>query len=167
MKHWMIALLAFFAFQTANANPLKHTETLMVGNTKVTIGFNEYPLQAERSLDLTINPEGGITNKKAAIEFIRPNGEKWFTTTLPRYTRDRSLWGFDNQAFPDEGTWQMKLNINGSIASVPLEVGARPAGPPSNLIIMLALIPILGIFSLAIRAWLKVRPLRHIESRTW
>ncbi len=167
MRHWLIVLLGFFVLETALANPLKHTETLMVGKTKVIIGFNEYPLQAERSLDLTFNPEGGISNKKGAIEFIRPNGEKWFTTTLPRYTRDRSVWGFDNQAFPTQGQWTMKININGSVASIPLTVDARPVGPSSNLIITLALIPILAVFTLAIRAWKWVRPLRHLESRTW
>ena len=167
MKHWFFLVLTFFALGNALANPFKHTETLMVGKTKVVVGFNEYPLQAERSLDLTFNPEGGISSKKGEIEFIRPNGEQWFNTTLPRYTRDRSVWGFDNQAFPTQGTWQMKIRINGSIASLPLTVGARPVGPSSNLIIALALIPILAVFTLAIRAWMRVRPLRHLESRTW
>ncbi len=167
MRHWFFLVLTFFALETALANPLKHTEMLMVGSTKVIIGFNEYPLQAERSLDLTFNPEGGISNKEGTVQFIRPNGEQWFATKLPRYTRDRSVWGFDNQAFPTEGRWQMKIDINGIQASLPLEVGARPVGPSSSLIIMLALIPILAVFTLAIRAWIRVRPLRHLESRTW
>ena len=167
MKNWFFVLLVFFALETAKAADLKHTETLMVGNTKVMIGFNEYPLQAERSLDLTINPEGGISNQEGTIQFIQPNGEEWFATKLPRYTRDRSVWGFDNQAFPTEGKWQMNIKINGILASLPLEVGARPVGPSGSLITILALIPILAVFALTIRAWMRVRPLRHLESRTW
>lgn len=167
MKHWFFLVLTFFALETALANPLKHTETLMVGKTKVIIGFNEYPLQAERSLDLTFNPEGGISNKEGTVQFIRPNGEQWFATKLPRYTRDRSVWGFDNQAFPTQGQWTMNIKVNGVQATLPLTVGARPVGPSNNLIIMLALIPILAVFTLAIRAWIRVRPLRHLESRTW
>ncbi len=167
MKHWVFLLLAIFALETAHASPIKHSQSLMVGNTKVMVGFSEYPLQAERSLDLTFNPEGGIVGKDGKIQFIQPNGEKWFASKLPRYTRDRNLWGFDNQAFPTQGTWGMEIKINGSLATMPLEVGARPVGPPNNLIIALALLPILAVFMLVIRAWVKVRPLRHIESRTW
>ncbi len=164
---WLLVMFALLMLETAQASPIVHRQTLMVGNTKVVVGFSEYPLQAERSLDLTFNPEGGISGKEGKVQFIRPNGEKWFATKLPRYTRDRNVWGFDNQAFPTEGTWRMEIKINGTLATMPLEVGARPVGPPNNLIIALALLPILAVFTLAIRAWLQVRPLRHVESRSW
>jgi hypothetical protein len=175
MKHWLTVLMIFLLLEQSHAWEIRHTENMMVGNTNVTIGYSDYPILAERSLDLTFNPQGGITNKTASVEFFKPNGEKWANTSpgalptdkLPRYPRNRSIWGYDAKAFPIQGTWQMKLTINGNTSTKPMQVGPRPAGPPSNLIIVLAIMPILAMFIIALRAWIKVQPLRHTESRIW
>ena len=168
MKHWLIALLISSLCSVVLAAPLKHTEQLEVGDLKLTVGFTEWPLQAERSLDMTFNPEGGIAGKTVMARFIKPDGTPSFDAQpLPRFPRDRTVWGFDSQAFPAQGKWRLELSIDNQKATLLLNVLERPAGPPGNLITALALIPILAVFVLAIRAWLRVRPLRQLESRRW
>jgi hypothetical protein len=150
------------------AAPLKHTERLEIGDLKLTVGFTEWPLQAERSLDMTFSPEGGIVGKAVKIRIIKPDGtQRSDAQPLPRFPRDRTVWGFDSEAFPVEGNWKLELSVNNQKATLPLAVLERPAGPPSNLITALAMIPILAVFVLAIRAWLRVKPLRQLESRSW
>ena len=151
----------------ALAEPIKHTEQLEVGGLKLSVGFTEWPLQAERSLDLTFSPTGGIAGKSGTVRVIRPNGQVWFEQPLPRFPRDRTVWGFDSQAFPAQGKWRLELSIDNQKATLLLNVLERPAGPPDNLITALAMVPILAVFVLAIRAWLRVKPLRQLESKIW
>ena len=168
MKVWLIALIISSLSTLALAEPIKHTEQLEVGGLRITVGFTEWPLQAERSLDMTFSPTGGIAGKTVLGRFIKPDGTPWFEARpLPRFPRDRTMWGFDSQALPLEGNWKLELSVNDQKATLPLTVLERPAGPPGNLIIALALIPILAVFVLAIRAWLRVKPLRQLESRSW
>ena len=167
MKRWLIALLISSLSTWALAEPIKHTERLEIGGLKLSVGFTEWPLQAERSLDLTFSPTGGIAGKSGTVRVIRPNGQVWFEQPLPRFPRDRTVWGFDSQAFPAQGKWRLELSIDNQKATLLLNVLERPAGPPGNLITALALIPILAVFVLAIRAWLRVKPLRQLESKIW
>lgn len=167
MKRLLIAALISSLAVSGLATPLKHTERLEVGGLKLTVGFTEWPLQAERSLDITVAPEGGIAGKTVKIRFIHPDGTSDGSFNLPRFVRDRSVWGFDSEALATEGQWTLEFSANGAKTSLPLTVLERPAGPPSDLITALALIPILAVFVLAIRAWLRVRPLRQLESKSW
>lgn len=168
MKRWLIALLISSLSTWALAEPIKHTERLEIGGLKLTVGFTEWPLQAERSLDMTFSLTGGIAGRTVLGRFIKPDGTPWGDAQpLPRFPRDRTMWGFDSQALPVEGNWKLELSINNQKATLPLTVLERPAGPPSNLITALALIPILAVFVLATRAWLRVKPLRQLESKIW
>lgn len=168
MKHWLIALLIWELSSLALAEQIKHTEQLEVGGLQITVGFTEWPLQAERSLDMTFNPTGGIAGKTVLTRFVKPDGTQWFgAQPLPRFPRDRTVWGFDSLALPMQGNWRLELSVNDQKATLPLTVLERPAGPPGKLITALAMIPILAVFVLAIRAWLRVKPLRQLESRSW
>lgn len=40
----------------------------------VLVGFSEWPIRAERSLDITFDPQGGIEGKSAAIRITDPQG---------------------------------------------------------------------------------------------
>jgi hypothetical protein len=90
---------------------------------------------------------------------------------LPRFARQRTIWGFDSRAFPEEGQWLLEITIKGGqgthTAKIPIEVGARPAGPSNTLILALASLPILALLILIFRSWRQVRPLRHTESQAW
>jgi hypothetical protein len=153
------------------AENVKHTETVRLGTETLRVNFSEFPLQAERSLDLTFLLESGNAGKVMLLRFIHPDGKLYRDDfrPLPHFPRDRQLWGFDSFALPDEGTYQLEFKLGGTntVARLPLEVGPRPAGPPSNLILFLASLPLIAIFVLAARAWLRVKPLRQVDSRSW
>jgi hypothetical protein len=150
----------------------QHLETLRVGPYTLNVGFSEFPMRAERSADITLDPDGGIEGKSGSFKMIAPNGELSHEDNfLPRFPRNRTVWGFDSLALPEKGTWQLEITVKGEngvhTARLPINVGERPAGPPSDLITALATLPILALVLLAIRAWWRVRPLRHAESRAW
>ncbi len=156
----------------AQALKIQHLEKLRVGPYTLNVGFSEFPMRAERSADITLSPDGGIVGKTGAFKLISPKGEVYGERSfLPRFPRNRTVWGFDSLAFPDQGKWILEITVKGSAgthtARLPIEVGERPAGPPSNLILALATLPILAVMLLAIRSWWRVRPLRHTESRAW
>ncbi len=160
----------------AAAANVKHTETVKLGAETLRVNFSEFPLQAERSLDLTFALDSGNAGKVVLLRFIHPDGKspRDDFRPLPHFPRDRKLWGFDSFALPDQGTYQLELKLGGTntggtntVARLPLQVLARPAGPPSNLILFLASLPLLSIFVLAARAWLRVKPLRQVDSRSW
>ena len=168
MKRLLTALLISSLSSLAFAEPIRHTQQLEVGDLKLTVAFTEWPLRAERSLDLTFRPEGGIAGKTVLARFVKPDGTQWGDAEpLPRFPRDRTMWGYDSAALPLEGQWKLELSANNQKTVLPLTVLERPAGPPGNLITALAMIPILAVFVLAIRAWLRVKPLRQLESRNW
>jgi hypothetical protein len=168
VKRLLIAVLISSLCAVGLAAPLKHTERLEVGGLKLTVGFTEWPLQAERSLDMTFASEGGIAGKSVLARFVKPDGTTWGNAEpLPRFPRDRTVWGFDSAALPLEGQWKLELSTGNQKAVLPLTVLERPVGPPGNLITALAMVPILAVFVLAIRAWLRVKPLRQLESRSW
>ncbi len=164
----MIALLISSLCGVGLAAPLKHTQQLELDGFQITVGFTEWPLQAERSLDMTFNPEGGIAGKAVLARFVKPDGTQWGEARpLPRFPRDRTMWGYDSAALPIEGNWRLELSVGNQKAMLPLTVLERPAGPPGNLITALAMIPVLAVFMLALRAWLRVKPLRQLESKNW
>ena len=168
MTRLLIAALIWGLASVALAAPPKHTERLAVGGLTMTVSFTEWPLQAERSLDMTFSPTGGIAGKTVLVRFVKPDGTTWGEQQpLPRFPRDRTVWGFDSQALPVQGNWRLELSLDGQKATLPLTVLERPAGPPGNLITALAMIPMLAVFVLAIRAWLRVKPLRQLEARNW
>ena len=168
MKRILIALMVC-ALSVAQAAKMVHTETVKIGAQTLSVNFTEFPPRAERSLDLTVSAEGGIAEKTGKVAFIQPNGETYFESDrLPRFPRDRTVWGFDSIAFPQQGTWQLEITINGQgKARLPIKVLERPAGPPSIPIYALAVIPMLALFVLGARAWWRVRPQRQAEARSW
>ncbi len=151
---------------------IQHLEKLRVGPYTLHVGFSEFPVRAERSVDITLRPKGGIMGKTGSSKLITPKGEVVEENPfLPRFPRNRTVWGFDSVALPYPGKWLLEITVKGSAgthtAPLLINVGERPAGPPSNLILALATLPILAVLVLAIRSWWRVRPLRHQESRAW
>jgi hypothetical protein len=168
-----VALYAgVLAAPETQALKIKHLEKLQVGPYALNVGFSEFPMLAERSADITLNPEGGISNKTGSYKITMPSGEIYDEAAfLPRFARQRTIWGFDSRAFPEEGQWLLEITIKGGqgthTAKIPIEVGARPAGPSNTLILALASLPILALLILIFRSWRQVRPLRHTESQAW
>jgi hypothetical protein len=69
---------------------------------------------AERSADITLNLESGISNKIGSYKITMPSGEIYDEAIfLPRFARQRTIWGFDSRAFPEEGKWLLEITIKG------------------------------------------------------
>lgn len=173
------ALLLALAPIPARANASDpHHETMQVGPYTVLVGFSEWPMLAERSIDITFEPEsdvfepeGGIAGKTATIRVVDPLGEPYVVGPLGRHPRDRSLWGLDLIALPSSGPWSIELEIDGplGIGSGTLEgieVGARPGPPPAPFWI-LASLPLLFLVWLGVRGWRAVRPGRSPAAHAW
>ena len=168
------ALLLLLTPATTLAHaPEPHHETIQAGPYEVEVGFSEWPISAERSLDVTFAPEGGIEDKTAVIRITDPSGdwERGGVGPLGRHPRQRDLWGLDLIAFPTPGEWTIKLTIDGpegtgtgTLAAIP--VGTRP-GPPPAPMWGIAALPMVFLVWLGVRGWMKVRPGRTEEAVAW
>ncbi|MGH2616649.1 MAG: hypothetical protein ACRDJC_15540 [Thermomicrobiales bacterium] len=148
-----------------------HHETIQAGPYEVLVGFSEWPMRAERSLDITFEPEGGIAGKSATIEITDPNGDWYEVGPLGRHPRQRELWGLDLIAMPTPGDWTIELTVTGpegtgtgTLTGIP--VGERPGPPPAPMWIIAAL-PLVFLLWLGVRGWFQVRPGRTAEAHAW
>lgn len=148
----------------------RHHEEVQVGPYRLHVGFSEWPLRAERSLDFIFYPTDGIASKTGTITAIGPEG---FVEREPlaRFPRARMVWGLDVRSLPLEGNWQFHFVIDGplgrgegTLATIP--VGPRP-GPPIGLSWLIGFLPMLGLLTLLMVAWRQVKPLQLAESYRW
>ena len=165
-------LMLLFLMSFANAQEVvKHEESVQVGVYKLNVQFSEWPVRAERSLDILISPENGIQGLSGATKMTLPGTTKVIESDLVRFPKNRNIWGYDLISMPEKGAWDLEFSIKGAqgtgTGKLKLEVLERPAGPSVALTQPLGLIPILAVLILAIRAWLRVRPLRHSEANRW
>lgn len=148
-----------------------HHETIQAGPYAVLVGFSEWPILAERSIDITFEPEGGIAGKSASIRITDAEGELYEVGPLGRHPRQRELWGLDLIALPTQGDWTIELTVDGPLGSgtetlTGIPVGARP-GPPPLPIWLVATLPLVFLLWLGVRGWRAVRPGQSSAERAW
>ncbi|MFN8589974.1 MAG: hypothetical protein U0031_00845 [Thermomicrobiales bacterium] len=148
-----------------------HHETLVAGPYTVAVGFSEWPIRAERSIDITFTPDGGIADKTATIEITDPAGEWYEIGPLGRHPRQRDVWGLDLIALPDPGDWTIKLTIDGPLGQGTgtlrgIPVTDRP-GPPLWPMWLIAALPLIFLVWLGLRGWRAVRPLQTAQAHSW
>ena len=121
----VVMLLVALAPSAAADEGTPYQETIMVGPYPVDVWVSSWPIAAERSIDVTFLPAGGIADKSGTIEFIQPDGESFRgERALPRHPRNRDLWGIDLIALPSPGDWTIALTITG-----PNGTGSGTFGP--------------------------------------
>jgi hypothetical protein len=159
-----------------NPVTLVHTEDIKVGPYNVTVGFSRWPVQADRSFDLTFAVEGGIADKEGTITLQAPtlkDTDDFFNYPFPlsRFPRDRNVWGLDVISFPEQGQWKYTFAIDGpqgrgegSLDVVFLE---RPPFLPSVVNWSLAFLPFIALIILITVGWLRVKPGKRAETWTW
>ena len=164
-----LILLASAPLATSAHAPEPHHETLQAGPYTVTVGFSEWPIQAERSLDITFSPDGGIAGKSATIEITDPSGDWYEVGPLGRHPRQRDLWGLDLISLPATGDWTIELTIDGpegtgtgTLSGIP--VGARP-GPPLAPMWVIGALPLFFLIALGVRGWRSVKPGKTAEAQ--
>ncbi len=165
MKYLYTAIFALLIIGSSVVNAqAMHNQIIQVGSRKVTVHFTDYPVRAERSLHITFQPEGGIEGLKATGQFIGSSN----AFPLSRFPSNRKVWGFDNIAFNSPGKRVFELNIQGvGKGRIEFIVGERPTGPNSSIIYALGVLPVLAVFLLAIRSWLRVQPAKQRETYHW
>lgn len=148
-----------------------HHETIQAGPYEVLVGFSEWPMRAERSLDITFEPTGGIAGKSATIRIIDPEGDVYDGGVLGRHPRQRELWGLDLIALPVSGDWTIELTVSGPqgsgtgvLAAIP--VAERPGPPPAPMWLISA-VPLFFLIWIGGRGWRRVRPGQTAEARSW
>lgn len=144
-----------------------HTETMRVGEREVSVQFTgDWPPLAQKSLDIIFAPGQGTRNLHGSFRVLGPDGRTELAQPyLPRYPRDARYWGLDSTAIPSQGPHRLVLTIGQDSGTLTFPVGPAPDGPPRPLITLMALLPALGVLLLAVRAWWRVRPLRHVDAR--
>jgi hypothetical protein len=174
----LLLLLAIGAFICAPATALAHgggpvievhQETVDAGPYRIDVGFSEWPLRAERSLDILFHADEGIAGKQGTVTLVGPSG--WSEeTSLVRHPRQREDWGLDVIALPEAGEWTVRLAVDGPLGpgagTLTIPIGPRP-GPPE----LVGWLPPLAVFAAMIAAmiagWRRVRPSRQPETWSW
>lgn len=148
-----------------------HHETLLAGPYTVVVGFSEWPIRAERSIDITFMPGGGIAGKTATIEITDPAGDWYEIGPLGRHPRQREVWGLDLIALPAPGDWTIKLTIDGPLGQgigtlTGIPVTDRP-GPPLWPMWLIAALPLIFLIWLGVRGWRAIRPRQSAWTQSW
>jgi hypothetical protein len=163
----MIATPSVFAVEPIE---IVHREQVQVGSYRVEVGFSEWPILADRSLDIVFIPEGGIDPLQGTVTLISPTGDE-YEMPLLRHPRQRTAWGLDVIALNESGPWSMLFVIDGPAGQgigrlAPLTLGNRP-GPDLLLSWMVGLLPFFGLIALITLAWLRVRPGKQVATNQW
>jgi hypothetical protein len=146
-----------------------HQETIDAGPYLIDIGFTEWPLRAERSLDIVFHAREGIAGKQGTVTLVAPSG--WSEETLlVRHPRQREDWGFDVIALPEEGEWTFRFAVDGPLGigagTLTVPVGPRP-GPPELVGWLPPLAVAAAMTAAVIYGWRRVSPARQPETWSW
>jgi hypothetical protein len=159
-----------------------HSETTRVGPYAMRVSFSEWPIRAERSLDLLFEPLGGVGERKGFLRMVTPSGGAGCGSQLSggiagsprcelsRHPRARQVWGLDVVALAEEGTWRFEFTVEGpqgkGTGSMLIPVGPRP-GPPAPLAWTIGMLPLLVLVPIGGYAWVRTRTLRRQEVGSW
>jgi hypothetical protein len=146
-----------------------HQERLDVGPYELTVGFSEWPVRAQQSLDFTFEPAGGIEQVTGTLVAVSPSGavdnlrRPVGVDGLPRHPRQPDVWGLDVFALDEPGDWTFTFGLDGpqgaATAQMTLPVLDQP-GPPFALSWLVSLVPlvvIVGVVGTAARRGGRVR----------
>lgn len=177
-KRWLwlgaALLLALPAGASAHlGHQVSHVERVQAGPYEVQIEFSEWPIKAERSLDIVFWVEGGIEGKSGTLRRIYGDQADGPIQRRPlvRHPRYRNAWGLDQTVIGREGVWRFEFVIDGPRGqgvgqSLPIPVEERP-GPPAPLSYAIGLLPLLGMAAFLVTEARRVRRLRPTDATQW
>lgn len=134
-----------------------HQEHIAAGPYELTVGFSEWPVRAQQSLDFTFEPAGGIDRFTATLVAVSPSGEEDDLRRppgvdgLPRHPRQPDVWGLDVFALDEPGDWTFTFGLDGpqgpGTATLTVPVSEQP-GPPLGLSWLISTVPLFVIAGL-------------------
>lgn len=147
-----------------------HWETVAVGPYPVRLGFSEWPMRAERSLDILIEPADGLTGKQGSVTLIAPSGARNHRA-LVRHPRQRASWGLDVIALPEAGPWTIQLTIDGpagrGVGQLDSLTLLDQPGPSKVLSWSIGLLPLIGLLGLGLLARQRARSAQPGPTWSW
>jgi hypothetical protein len=155
----LIVLASLVSTTPATAHEaVPYQERIQVGPYPVDVWVSDWPIAAQRSVDFTFTPEGGIADKSARIRLIQPDGSEYFDIPLPRHPRNRAVWGLDLIALPEPGLWTIELTIDGPAGAGtgtfgPMDLLEQQGPPPGLSWLIGVLPPLLFLGFLVVLAW--------------
>jgi hypothetical protein len=134
-----------------------HQEHLAIGPYELTIGFSEWPVRAQQSLDFTFEPTGGIDRFTGTLVVVSPAAEEASLRRPPgvdglaRHPRQPDVWGLDVFALDEPGDWTFTFGLDGpqgpATAAMTVPVLEQP-GPPLGLSWLISTLPLFVIVGL-------------------
>lgn len=146
-----------------------HREGLEAGPYELTVGFTEWPMAEDRSLDVVFVPEDGVDAVRGTVVLTAPSGAVTARELL-RHPRMRQAHGLDVHAFAEEGRWSLRFDLEGDRGSgsgtLVVPVGPRP-GPPELVGWLPTLAGTVLIVAFTAVWWRRYRRESRAESTTW
>jgi hypothetical protein len=143
-----------------------HQERVAVGPYELTVGFSEWPVRAQQSLDFTFDPAGGIDRFAGTLTVVSPTAQPDNLRRppgidgLPRHPRQPDVWGLDVFALDEPGDWTFTFGLDGAqgpasaVMTVPV---LEQPGPPLGLSWLISTAPLLVIVGLLAAAVVRGR----------
>ncbi|WP_405974462.1 hypothetical protein OG496_41005 [Streptomyces sp. NBC_00988] len=155
--------------------PVVHSEFVTAGPYRLQVSFSEWPIAADRAMDITFQPDDGIRGHSAKLIMTAPDGAEFWhrrpeDRMLKPYVRGHDRWGLDTYVLPEQGTWRFHFTVDGPRGKgdgvLSLAVGPRP-GPPLSLSWTIALLPLMVTIPLCVVLWIRGRRNRHTYQWAW
>lgn len=160
---------ALFAHENETATPTATTMDVNAGPYSLTVEFNEYPINALKSLEMTMTPKEGFEYLKAQYRLIPPNGDgKTISGDLNPYPGLDGAWLLYLQGIPEPGHWTWEIEVNGPLGKGTATIKdfevLDPPGIPMWLGWLIGLIPLYGLIAFAGFEYRRVKRIRRTKS---
>lgn len=139
-----------------------YTEQIQAGPYTLIVGFNEYPIKAQKSLLVTIYASGGISDKTGSYTLV-PEGEKPAGNSLHgsllSYPGVPDAWVLQLEGIPKQGEWTWEFTVNGPDGQGIGNLEHFQVTPPPKIPKWFGWL--IGIFPLYGLIWFGLRDNRH------
>ncbi len=175
----LLAVLAVLLPGTALAYPpvdVVHQEKVQVGPYTRMVGFSDWPLRADKSLDFVFEPVGGREGMTGKLAMIGPDGtggrnRGGGNQPLVRHPRKQESWGLDVFSLNREGAWTFKFQLDGPQGHGEgelkgLQVLEAP-GPPFAVSWAASSLPLIALLVAIIVAVIRIKPGKRETTWAW
>ncbi|WP_148505235.1 hypothetical protein [Paenibacillus beijingensis] len=153
---WLFLLFptVLFAHADETATPTATKMDVNAGPYNLTVEFNEYPINALKSLEMKVTPEEDFEQLTAQYNLIPPSADgKQISGDLNPYPGLDGAWLLYVKGIPEPGHWTWEIEVNGpdgkGTAYIKDFEVTDPPGIPLWLGWLIGLIPLYGLVAFA------------------